>query len=136
MYQPSKHGKEVTCPFGGITHMTREIFRRLIIPAAVAAAMAFFFQPVYHPAGGEPDYILMLLLIGIPFGIQRMFVWCIPRGQDLCGTVGLIAFNVLVGGVIGIFVLTWRVLTGFGLLALGAARITRKITRHEGGVNQ
>ena len=48
------------------------------------------------------------LCCGIPFGIRRMFVWLIPRGFDLSGTVGVVALNFIVGGLIGGVILIWR----------------------------
>ena len=101
--------------------------RYLVAPAAVITAVMFFCQPLYHPAGGKPDYILMLLLIGIPFGIHRMFIWFIPKGYDLGGTVGIIVFNVLVGGITGVFVLTWKIVAGLGCLALCITKLIVKI---------
>lgn len=108
--------------------MAKEMIRRLIVPVAVAAAVMFFFQPVYHPAGKEIDYLLMLLLIGIPFGIQKMFVWFIPSGHDLCGMVGLVVFNILIGGIIGTFVFFWRIVTGMIFLSLCVIQLIGKIT--------
>lgn len=107
--------------------MAKGLFHRLVFPTAVIAAMLYFCQPLYDPAGGKPDYILMLLLIGIPFGIHRMFVWFVPRGYDLGGAIGVMAFNVLVGGVIGIFVLAWQIITGLGYLVLCLSQLIKKI---------
>ena len=47
--------------------------QHVLIPATVAAAIAFFCQPVYL-ADGKCDFGLLALLIGIPFGIQKMVV--------------------------------------------------------------
>ncbi len=44
--------------------------QHILIPAIVAAAIAFFCQPVYL-ADGKCDFGLLALLIGIPFGIQK-----------------------------------------------------------------
>lgn len=107
--------------------MAKKLLQYLVAPAAVITAVMFFCQPLYYPAGGKPDYILMLLLIGIPFGIHRMFVWFIPKGYDLGGTVGIIMFDILVGGIIGVFVLTWKIIAGLGCLALCITKLIVKI---------
>lgn len=39
-----------------------------------------------------------------------MYFWMIPKGFDIGGTVGMFAFNLLIGGMIGSVVLTWRLL--------------------------
>ena len=121
-------GKEVPSPQTGAAEtMAKKLLHYLVAPAAVITAVMFFCQPLYYPAGGKPDYILMLLLIGIPFGIHRMFVWFIPKGYDLGGTVGIIVFDILVGGIIGVFVLTWKIIAGLGCLALCITKLIVKI---------
>lgn len=121
-------GKEVPSPHTGVAEtMAKKLLHYLVAPAAVITAVMFFCQPLYYPAGGKPDYILMLLLIGIPFGIHRMFVWFIPKGYDLGGTVGIIMFDILVGGIIGVFVLTWKIVAGLGCLALCITKLIVKI---------
>ena len=121
-------GKEVPSPQTGAAEtMAKKLLQYLVAPAAVITAVMFFCQPLYHPAGGKPDYILMLLLIGIPFGIHRMFIWFIPKGYDLGGTVGIIVFDILVGGIIGVFVLTWKIVAGLGCLALCITKLIVKI---------
>ena len=121
-------GKEVPSPHTGAAEtMAKKLLQYLVAPAAVITAVLFFCQPLYYPSGGKPDYILMLLLIGIPFGIHRMFVWFIPKGYDLGGTVGIIVFDILVGGIIGVFVLTWKIVAGLGCLALCITKLIVKI---------
>ena len=88
--------------------MAKKLLHYLVAPAAVITAV-------------------MLLLIGIPFGIHRMFVWFIPKGYDLGGTVGIIVFDILVGGIIGVFVLTWKIVAGLGCLALCITKLIVKI---------
>ena len=41
---------------------------------------------------------------------EKMYFWMIPKGFDIGGTVGMFAFNLLIGGMIGSVVLTWRLL--------------------------
>lgn len=93
---------------------------QLTAPIAVAAVTAFICQPIYM-AGGECDYWLLALLIGIPFGIQKMTVWFIPFGYGIAGTVAVFAFDVLIGGLNGFFVFVYRIVSG--VLALTAAVI-------------
>ena len=58
---------------------------------------------------------------------RRMFVWLVPHGYDLGGSVGIIAVNFIIGGLIGGVILTWRLvvalwyipLTIYRLLAIG-----------------
>ena len=60
--------------------------------------------------GNVCDYRKLWIVSGIPFGIQKMYFWMIPKGFDIGGTVGMFAFNLLIGGMIGSVVLTSRLL--------------------------
>lgn len=57
---------------------------------------------------GQTNYFYVWLCCGIPFGIRRMFVWLVPHGYDIAGTVGIIALNFILGGIIGGVILIWR----------------------------
>lgn len=85
--------------------------QHILVPAIVAASIAFFCQPIYQ-ADGTCDYRLLALLIGIPFGIQKMVVWFVPRGYGIGGTVAMLAFDILIGGLIGFFVFLYRMICG------------------------
>lgn len=93
--------------------MTR--FRRfsvsVVLPLIIAAACALLFKTVYTSPEGV-NYLLMWICIGIPFGIHRMFLWLVPTKFDLAGTIGVVAVNIIVGGIIGGFALVFQVLKG------------------------
>ena len=95
---------------------------KLIAPVAIAAMTAFLCQPLYM-AGGKCDYCLLALLIGIPFGIQKMTLWFVPFGYGIAGTVAMFAFDILIGGLIGIFVFAYRIISGILLLTTAVIRL-------------
>ena len=68
---------------------------------------------------------ISVALAGIPFGVHRMFVWVIPKSFDLGGTVGMLVFNLLVGGVIGGFALVWNVTRAVFYLLCGIVAVFR-----------
>lgn len=84
-----------------------EFLRKVVFPIGAAAFLAALFYPLCVE-NGVCDYLKLWILAGIPFGVHRMFVWVIPKGFDLGGTVGVLVMNLLVGGVIGGIVLVWR----------------------------
>ena len=86
----------------------KQALTQLIAPLAIAAATAFLCQPLYM-AGGKCDYWLLALLIGIPFGIQKMTLWFV--------------FDLLIGGLIGIFVFAYRIISGTLLLITAVIRL-------------
>lgn len=107
-----------------------DFLKKVVFPLmAVALSVALFYPLCVE--NGACDYRKLWVLAGIPFGVHRMFVWVIPKGFDLGGTVGMLVFNLLVGGVIGGLALVWNVTrAGFYLLCsiVAVARWgTRKI---------
>lgn len=85
--------------------------KKLMVPLFIAALIAFLCQPICV-ADGKWDLPMLALLVGIPFGIQKMMVWFVPRGLGIGGTVAMWVFNILVGGFIGIFVFGFRIVCG------------------------
>ena len=50
-------------------------------------------------------------LLGIAVVMFIVYLFCVENGVfDIGGTVGMFAFNLLIGGMIGSVVLTWRLL--------------------------
>ena len=98
---------------------TRGFLRKVIVPAAVAVFLAALFHPLCVE-NGVRDYLKLWVIMGIPFCVHRMFVWVIPKGFDLGGTVGTLVINLLVGGVIGGMIMAWR-------LVMAAAYLVRYV---------
>lgn len=86
---------------------TGEVIRKVIVPVGAAVCLTALFYPLCVE-NGVCDYLKLWILAGIPFGVHRMFVWVIPKGFDLGGTVGMLVMNLLVGGVIGGVILIWQ----------------------------
>ena len=102
-----------------------ELVKKVIVPVGAAVFLAALFYPlcVDH---GQCDYLKLWMFVGIPFGVHRVFLWIIPEGFDIGGTVGVFVFNLLIGGVIGGVVLTGRLfLVGFYLVKIVAESILR-----------
>ena len=87
--------------------MVYEFTKRVIVPVVAAIFLAALFYPLCME-NSVCDYLKLWVLMGIPFGVHRMFAWVIPKGFDLGGTVGILVINLLVGGVIGGMILAWR----------------------------
>lgn len=86
-----------------------EFMKKVIFPVGIAVFLCTLFYPLCVE-NGECDYLKLWIVVGIPFGIHRMFLWIVPKGFDLGGTVGMVAMNLLVGGMIGGVVLIWRLI--------------------------
>lgn len=59
---------------------------------------------------GELDYVWLWILCWLPFGLHRMCLWIVPGGGSIGGGIALLALNFIIGGVIGGFVLAWRLI--------------------------
>ena len=96
--------------------------KQAVIPVVLALFLAALFRPLCM-GNGKCNYLNLWWLMGVPFGIHRMFFWIIPKGYDIGGTVGILFINAFVGGVIGGFVLVWRLLVAAVYLVKAAAAV-------------
>lgn len=86
---------------------TEGFLKKVVVPVVAAVFLAALFYPLCVE-NVVCDYLKLWVLMGIPFGVHRMFVWIIPKGFDLGGTTGVLVMNLLVGGVIGGMIMAWR----------------------------
>ena len=82
----------------------RNMIKKVIVPALVIVVL-FAVLRTFCIQDGKCNYFLLLLLMGIPFGIGKMCVWMVPRDFDLGGTLAVWTMNFLIGGLIGSVVL-------------------------------
>ena len=64
-----------------------------------------------------------VLPVAMPFGIHRMCVWIVPGGGSLGGGAALFVLNFVIGGLIGGFILVWRLLVAAWYVPLTIYRI-------------
>jgi len=100
----------------------KDFFKKTVLPVCLAWFLFAMFKPVFT-RDGVTDYFLVWLMCGIPFGIRRVYLWLIPSGFDLGGTVGVWALNFIVGGLIGGVVLVWRLVCAAWYLILTIYRL-------------
>lgn len=72
---------------------------------------------------GTLDYVWLWILCGLPFGIHRMCLWVMPRGSSFGGGIAVFALSFILGGVIGGFVLVWRLIVAAWYVPLTAYRL-------------
>ena len=94
--------------------MTRsEAIKAFFFKSVLPVTMALILYCIFKSAcvkNGELDYVWLWILCGLPFGLHRMCLWIVPGGGSLGGGIALFALNFIIGGVIGGFVLTWRLI--------------------------
>ena len=84
----------------------KEFLKKTVVPVAVALLLFSIFSRIFIE-NGAPDYFLIWLACGVPFGIGKMFT-LIPIGFGISGTVGVVALNLVLGGLIGGVILIWK----------------------------
>ena len=104
-----------------------DFLKKTILPVGATLLIFFAFcnADFFRHADGSINYIWMAVLCGIPWGIQRMYLWLIPRGYDIGGTVGVWALNIIVGGIIGSVVLIWKLLVAVWYVPLTIYRLIK-----------
>lgn len=106
-----------------------EFLKKVAFPIGAAVFLTALFYPLCVEKG-VCDYLKLWILVGIPFGVHRMFVWVIPKGFDIGGTVGVLVMNLLIGGVIGGVILIWRLVLAIFYLVqytgIGIFKLARK----------
>ena len=93
----------------------KEIITKLIIPGAIAMIICLIVHPMCMN-GEILDWRKLLLFVGIPFGIQKMFLLVVPKNVGTGEMLGLLVLKLMVGSLIGIGVLAWRLLAVAGIL--------------------
>ena len=100
----------------------REFFRKSILPVITALLLVCIFQSACV-RDGTLDYVWLWILCGLPFGIHRMRLWIIPGGSSFDGGIAIFALSIIMGGVIGGFVLVWRLIVAVWYVPLTVYRL-------------
>jgi len=104
----TQHMQESDASHRKETFMMR-LFKKYVVPVVMAIILLMLFNPVYCNEQGL-NYLLIWILIGLPFGISTMRFWMVPHKMDLSGSLGVMAFDVIIAGLIGGFVAIWYLL--------------------------
>ena len=100
----------------------KQFLWKSILPVAATMLLVCIFKSACMKEG-TLDYVWLWILCGLPFGLHRMFLWIIPGGRSFGGGIAVAAFGFVVGGVIGGFVLVWRLLVAAWYVPLTAYRL-------------
>lgn len=99
-----------------------QFFRKSIVPVAGAVLLVCIFKSACIK-DGTVDYLWLWILCGLPFGLHRMCFWVVPSGNSMGGGVALFALNFIIGGIIGGFILAWRLIVAAWYVPLTAYRL-------------
>lgn len=103
------------------SEVMKDFMKKTVVPVAVALLLFSVFSRIFVK-NGTPDYFLILLACGVPFGIGKMFT-LIPIGFGISGAVGVVALNLVLGGLIGGVILIWKLAVAIWYLPLTIYRL-------------
>ena len=98
-----------------------DFLKKAVLPIVIALLLFSIFSRIFTENGAR-DYFLIWLACGVPFGIGKMFT-LIPIGFDISGTVGVVALNLVLGGLIGGVILIWKLAVALWYLPLTIYRL-------------
>ena len=98
-------------------------FKKSVLPVVVAFFLYSIFSRIFVD-NGTRDMFLIWLACGVPFGIGKMFT-LIPIGFGISGTVGVVALNIVLGGLIGGVILIYRLAVAVWYLPLSIYRLAK-----------
>ena len=101
----------------------KTFLRKTVLPIVAAVLLFLIFRPACMQ-NGELNYVWLWILCGLPFGIWRLRLWIIPGGGSLGGGIALFALNFILAGIIGGFVLAWRLIVAVWYVPLTVYRLT------------
>mgnify|MGYP007135680734 FL=1 len=105
------------------SEVMKDFMKKTVVPVAVVLLLFSVFSRIIVE-NGTPDYFLIWLACGVPFGIGKMFT-LIPIGFGISGTVGVVALNLVLGGLIGGVILIWKLAVAIWYLPLSVVRFMK-----------
>ena len=100
----------------------RDFFIKSILPVATALLLVCIFKSACMKYG-TLDYVWLWILCGLPFGIHRMRLWVMSGSSSFGGGIAIFALSCILGGVIGGFVLVWRLIVAVCYVPLTIYRL-------------
>ncbi len=85
----------------------KKVLFKVVFPIGLFALWAMICYPICNKAEGF-DYFLYWILVGCPYGMRKMCLFLVPKNFGIAGSIGVIAFNFVIGGLIGGIVAAWR----------------------------
>lgn len=104
------------------TEIIKDFLKNTVL-TVVIAYLLFTWGKILFLKDGHIEYFYVALFCGFPFGIRRMFLWLVPFGHDITFTIGIFAVNIVVGCIIGIFVLAWKLVVAAWYIPLTIYRL-------------
>lgn len=99
--------------------MKRVLFK-IIVPVLILVLWILMCYPVCQQEN-EFDYFLFWIMVGFPYGIRKMCMFFIPKNFGIAGSIGVLAFNGVIGGLIGGIIVIARMIAVFVEIIAGTS---------------
>lgn len=90
--------------------IVKRVLYKIVFPAVLLIVWMITCYPVCNKKEGF-DFFMYWILVGFPYGIRKMCILLVPRNFGIAGSVGVLAVNCIVGGLIGGVVVIMRMVT-------------------------
>ena len=88
--------------------MKRVLFKVLLPGILIAFWIMICYSICNKPEG--LDTFQLWIFIGFPYGIRKMSMFFLPKGYGISGSIGVIALNAIIGGLIGGIVVIFKMM--------------------------
>lgn len=89
------------------SEIIEDFFKKCVLPVA-SATLLYLVLKSFCTKNGKLDIYLLWMLCGIPFGLHKKRIWVWGNTGSVGGDLGLFSVNFIIAGLIGGFVLLWR----------------------------
>ena len=87
----------------------KKVLFRIIIQMMILAVWMIMCYPVCAKADGF-GYCLYWIMVGCPYGIRKMSMFLVPKNFDIAGSIGILALDCIIGGLIGGMIVIIRII--------------------------
>ena len=85
------------------------VLSKVVLPLLLIGVWVITCYPVCNKPDGF-DLFLFWVLVGFPFGLRKMCMFLIPVNFGISGGIGVLALNLIIGGLIGGIVLVFKLI--------------------------
>ena len=104
-----------------------DVTKTFIFKTVIPIMFVFFMYQIFVDlcvSGTTTNYLYLLMICGIPFGIRYMFMLPILVRSMGVG-IAIMIFNVAIGSLIGGFILLWKLTVALYYIPLSIVRFAR-----------
>ena len=87
----------------------KKVLFRIIIQMMILAVWMIMCYPVCAKADVF-GYCLYWIMVGCPYGIRKMSMFLVPKNFDIAGSIGILALDCIIGGLIGGMIVIIRII--------------------------